>query len=218
LQNPWVALPESADFVLPQDAPFIQTFNRVATPEKCIHLELLPEPYLGNPKARIFLLNLNPGYSEEDVIFHHDNPYFIQTSRDNLLHGHLDYPFYLLDPKNLASSGSHWWMKKLHWLADRYGLETVAHELCVVEYFPYHSRKYGFKQTVPSQHYSFSLVEEAMNNDALIVQMRSKKVWQGTLPRLKNYHNYYVLNSPLAPTISPNNCPEGYAAILKMLG
>lgn len=165
MHNPWVALPAAADFVLPQDAPYIHTWNRVATPEKWMHLELLPEPYLGTPTARIFLLNLNPGYDEEDATFHQGHPYFIQTSRANLLHAPLDYPVYLLDPQNRASPGAQWWMKHLHWLTDQYGVETIAHELCVVEYFPYHSSTYGRKQkhTLPSQQYSFSLVKAAMN-------------------------------------------------------
>lgn len=218
MQNPWIALPEKQPFVLPEDAPSLQTFNGVAKAEYSIHLELLPEPYLGSPKARIFLLNLNPGFNEDDATFHHGHAYFIQTSRANLLHEQLDYPFYLLDPQNLASPGSQWWLKHLHWLTDQYGLETIANELCVVEYFPYHSRKYGFKQMVPSQHYSFWLVEEAMNQNALIIQMRRKKAWQDTLPRLQTYHHYYELKNGQNPSISPHNCPEGYAAILNMLG
>ena len=63
MQNPWGDLPQTAPFVLACDKQAIDDFNRTATSEHTIYLDLLPEPYAGNPEARIMLLNLNPGYS-----------------------------------------------------------------------------------------------------------------------------------------------------------
>ena len=119
MHNPWLLLPETAPFVLSSDKKSIRNFNNQAKQEHQIHLELLPEPYLGNPQAKIVLLNLNPGFSESDILFHRDNAYFAKTSRANLHHECQEYPFYLLDPKNLAAPGSGWWRRKLQWLIDR---------------------------------------------------------------------------------------------------
>ena len=218
MHNPWLLLPETTPFVLPSDKKSILDFNSYAKQEHQIHLELLPEPYLGNPRAKIVLLNLNPGFSKSDILFHRDNAYFANTSRANLRHEGQEYPFYLLDPKNLAAPGSGWWRRKLRWLIDRYGLKKVANEICVIEYFPYHSAKFGFREGTPSQRYSHYLVEEAMKSDALIIQMRSRALWQNSNPRLSSYHHYYELKNPQNPAISGNNCPDGYRKILSILG
>ncbi|MFL5624662.1 MAG: hypothetical protein ACJ788_03600 [Ktedonobacteraceae bacterium] len=101
--------------------------NRKGTIVKFLHeAGLITEPYLGNPQAKIILLNLNPGFSESDILFHRDNAYFAKTSRANLHHEGQEYPFYLLDPKNLAAPGSGWWRRKLRWLIDRYGLKQAV--------------------------------------------------------------------------------------------
>jgi hypothetical protein len=92
VQNPWLDLPETKDFVLPRDEKSIQAFNDQAKQEHEIHLELLPEPYLGNPQANIVLLNANPGFSKNDHVYHSDKD-FEKASRDNLYHVSQEYPF-----------------------------------------------------------------------------------------------------------------------------
>ena len=69
MRNPWIDLPETAPFVLACDKQGIGDFNHTAKPEHTIHLELLPEPYTGNPEAMIILLNLNPGFYERNEKF-----------------------------------------------------------------------------------------------------------------------------------------------------
>jgi len=56
-----------------------------------------------------------------------------------------------------------------------------------------------------------------MKRNALIIEMRSKKVWQERVPGLMSYHNYYVLKNPQYPAISQKNCPDGFPEILKIL-
>jgi hypothetical protein len=51
MTNPWLDLPYSAPFALKQDLDSLLAFNRSATPDTFVHLELLPEPFLGNPFA-----------------------------------------------------------------------------------------------------------------------------------------------------------------------
>jgi len=87
----------------------------------------------------------------------------------------------------------------------------------VIEYFPYVSEKFGCQTCIPSQAYNFYLVQEAIRRNALVIQMRSKRVWQEAVPGLMSYHNYYELRNPQNPAISQNNCPDGYPEILKVL-
>lgn len=103
MRNPWIDLPETAPFVLACDKQGILDFNHTAKPEHTIHLELLPEPYTGNPEAKIILLNLNPGFYERNEKFLLGDEHFFKASRANLTHTRQDYPFYLLDPRNAAS-------------------------------------------------------------------------------------------------------------------
>lgn len=218
MQNPWFNLPETAPFVLDCDKTGILAFNRTAREEYRIHLEVLPEPYTGNPEANIILLGLNPGYYERNEAFGTGDAFFWKTSRANLVHANREYPFYLLDPRNEASPGYYWWSRKLKQPIARYGLEKVAREFCVIEYFPYHSKNFGYNGIIPSQRYNFSLIQEAMGRKAIIIQMRNRKRWLEALPELANYSHYYTLKNWQNPTISENNCPEGFAEIRKLLG
>lgn len=110
MNNPWRQLPRRWDpFVLPSERAVIKAFNAGAHPNHKIRTEVLPEPYLGHPDAEIFLLNLNPGYSKDDVPFYQD-PYAREVWERNLFHQPLDYPFHLLDPSvPQAIGGSQWW-------------------------------------------------------------------------------------------------------------
>lgn len=216
MQNPWLLLPETSPFVLPRDRESILNFNAQAKQDHKIHLEFLPEPFLGNPQANIILLNGNPGFDEGDHIYH-NQANFVKTSRANLYHGRSPYPFYLLNPQNATSPGSYWWRRKLRQLLDRYNLEKIANEIFVIESFPYHSARYGFHKDIPSQRYSIYLLEEAMKRNALIIQMRNRKEWQKMNPHLGSYNHYYMLKNPQNPAISERNCPDGFAEILKML-
>jgi len=112
VQNPWLSLPETPPFVLPGDKQIILDFNHKVKPQHRMHLNILPEPYTGNPEAKIILLNLNPGFYESNARFLTGDAYFQKTSRANLAHACQEYPFYLLDPRNSRSPGYDWYRKK----------------------------------------------------------------------------------------------------------
>jgi len=220
MDNPWLNLPERAPFVLERDKYSILNFNSTAREEYRIHMEELPEPYTGRPTANIVLLNLNPGFYERNEEFHSNNSYdyFVKTHRANLAHAEQDYPFYHLDPNNFNSPGYYWWSRKLKQLVNQYGAKKVAHEMSNFEYFPYHSRRFGYsKSIVASQRYTFYLVEEALKRNAIIILMRGRNFWEQAIPMLKTY-SYHTLSSPQNASISESNCPEGYRAIVQMMG
>ncbi len=217
MNNPWHTLPNDGALVLPADRPAITRYNSAVPTEKQIHLDLMPEPFLGSPEAPIVLLALNPGFSPDDYQWHQQE-HFRKLSLGNLIHAPMQYPFYLLDPSISASPGAQWWRKRLRRLIEAYGADSVARSILCVEYFPYHSKEYGRRvPSVPSQQYSFHLVASALWRGALVIVMRAWNTWRVAVPALERYALLYRLKSPRSPYISLRNCPEGYHAIRKLL-
>ncbi len=188
-----------------------------------IRTELLPEPYLGNRDAPIVLLNLNPGFSEYDRVFH-DDPRGREAIRRNLAHQHLEYPFYLLDPANSYAPGAGWWRERLRELLDVGGDVAVANAIFCVEYFPYHSEKYDSKLDRilwTANAYGRQLVSRAMERDAEIVVMRVKSRdtarWYKALPQLAEYRNVHDCRNWRKPFISRGNLPEGFSRLAEIV-
>jgi hypothetical protein len=216
MQNPWNKLPTSPPYLLEIDKISIDNHQTKFNENTALHFELLPEPFLGNPNATVILLNLNPGYSPDDITYHQQQK-FIDLSLANLKHQSLEYPFFLLDP-SLSAPGRIWWEKKLKAIIQDTDKQTVANQVLCVEYFPYHSRRFGHhKMMLPSQEYSFHLVREAIARRVIIVLMRSKKLWLSAVSELEEYELLFSLRNVQNPTISPGNCPERYASIVRAL-
>jgi hypothetical protein len=218
VNNPWQQLPQEADFVLPDDRDLVNAFNLTAEDELKLHLELLPEPFLGSQDAPVVLLNLNPGYSDRDLSCH-QNPVFQTRSRGNLTHEPCAYPFYLLSPDVSSAPGYEWWTKRLKSLIQQTGDQPVARNVLCVEYFPYHSKKFGHAALrLPSQQYSFALVRSAIEREAVVVCMRGKRFWFEAVPELISYHRLYHLNSTQNVAVSQRNCPDGFEQLVKIIG
>ena len=218
MDNPWIRLPQSPPFVLQEDRSAIDRFNARATELHQIHLELIPEPFLGRPDAPIVLLNLNPGFDSEETRFHHSDSYFIEQSRKNLLHSPIRYPFYLLNPELSQSLGHQWWRRKLKAPIAIAGVDKVASRVLCIEYFPYHTKRYKkAAAALHSQGYSFSLARQAIQRNALIVIMRSRALWMDAVPELARYARVFELRNPQNVSVSPRNCPEGYPRLEEAL-
>jgi hypothetical protein len=218
MNNPWVQLPHIEPFVLKEDRPSIQSFNQSADELHQIHLELLPEPFIGDPNAPVVLLNLNPGYNVRDIRFHQSDEYFIRSLRNNLEQRTQEYPFYPLDPRNGASPASRHCLRRLDRLIKECGPLRVAHGVLVVEFFPYHSKKYKRVASVlASQRYSFYLVEQAIHRKAIVVLMRSEKRWRTHVSQLNEYP-VLKIRSWQNPTITKKNLRDGFDEIVGRLG
>ena len=140
--NPWSQLPTDAPHVLRQDLPIVEKFNKhyAHNPDIKIQSHLLPEPFIGDPSARVYLLNLNPGYSPEDDDWHR-KPVYRTAIIENLGHKTTAYPFYFLDPSLEAAPGAAWWRRRSRWWIRDVGTETLARNLFCAELFPYHSSR-----------------------------------------------------------------------------
>ncbi len=93
-ENPWHHLPAKPPFVLPEDKAQVEAFNAKASPDHFLRLDLIPEPFVGSPDARIVLLGNNPGVKNDDTAGYRRKPAFANRMRSNLVHRLSDeYPF-----------------------------------------------------------------------------------------------------------------------------
>jgi hypothetical protein len=212
ITNPWTVLPSLPPFVLPKDAEAIARFNARASLDHALHLDIVPEPFLGNPEAPVLLLNLNPGFIEADIPAHRNRD-FRAAAFENLEHRHPEFPFYLLDPA-FPSPGQDWWKRKLRLLIEEVGLHSVASNVFVVEIHGYHSQRFAPGLGLPSQAYTRRLVLDAISREATVVVMRGRRVWEFLVPELSGLSSVVYIRSVQNPVISPKNCPESFEGIL----
>ena len=216
IRNPWAHLSPRAPYVLPLDRPFVDGFNNRASPGVHLDTSLLPEPFVGRPDAPVVLLGLNPGWGPRDAAAHRRSA-FRKRVFACLRHEDSDVPFYYLTP-GADGPGERWWRKNLRRLLDDVPGGTLARHLLCVEYFPYHSRSFGHAALrLPSQPYSFSLVEAAIRHSAVIIQLRGARYWEGAVPELASYRRRFATHTTRSASISPGNCRDGYPAILGAL-
>jgi hypothetical protein len=208
MQNPWPELPNEPPYVLDMDRDSISRYNNRRALASKVKVESVPEPFIGDPQsARVVLLNLNP-YDSDDDRKAHCNAEFKRAMRVNLRHDRQEYPFYPLNPKFEQTACGVWWREHTRELLNAcLDCARVAKRLLVIEWFPYHSKKFrsSSKRPCPSQGYSFQLALKMLDKNKLIVGMRSKKRWVevdqrfGGVPFLKSAQN---------PCISIRNCGE----------
>jgi hypothetical protein len=212
------ASPDAPPYVLPEDAEFIERFNLTARPEHRIHLDDLPEPFLGAADAAVVLLNLNPGHKAH-IVGNHKQPEFQRANLAQLELRPREYPFYMLDPAVQFDGDYRWWSKRHRGPIEALGREAVAADLLCLEFFPYHSEKCGFTPTdrLPSQEFSFHLARAAMSRNALVLLMRARKYWLGEIPELATYANLLTLRNAQSPYLSERNCPGGCQRILSAI-
>ncbi|CAN5332306.1 hypothetical protein BH09PSE5_BH09PSE5_06980 [soil metagenome] len=204
IQSPWGELPRRAPYVLPLDAPFVNAFNSGAEGTRAeIVTSLLPEPFFGNPLAPVVLLLLNPGIGTRDAE-HHKNRKFAVALRRAICEPGMTSHFHLLDETN--GPGRTWWSRATKPLRNVLTETAVFNGLFCVEFSPYHSETFSHGHLrLPSQQYSFSLVEAAMQRGAEVVCMRGERCWNGALPGLASYRRLHRFSNPRSSSISLAN-------------
>jgi hypothetical protein len=204
VRNPWSELRALSPYVLDIDQASIDKYNAIHHNDERVIVESIPEPFIGNPQsAKVVLLSLNPGHSDDDPKAHSEDD-FRKAMMHNLRHEAQECPFYALNPKFSWTACGRWWKAhtaKLHMAGLSW--ETISRGLLVIEWFPYHSKTSGLpaKPVCPSQEYSFQLAREMLGSK-IVVGMRSKKHWVNVLPAVQNIP---FLKNPQNPHISPAN-------------
>ena len=114
---------------------------------------------------------------------------------------------------------SPYWNQKLRWLIEEVGFDNVSKKVSLLQFNPYHSIKFReiaekyFKNTnstnyLKSQKYGFDLLRNCIEQDKLIVVLRSKKPWFKAVPELKEYEQkgkVVTIKNKRQPSLSPNN-------------
>jgi len=214
-KNPWEKLTRD-NFVLDTDKFVIEEFNRtVLNPDYRIFLDQPPVPFVGNPAAQVVFLNLNPGYQKEDTELYRRKE-FLDRALDNLAHRNRE--FYFLDESCRDNSGYRWWTQKMKLPIKEVGLQKVIKNLFVIEYFPYHSKRFRpMNELLASQYYGLELVRKAIERKALIVAMRSRKRWLESIPELNGYSLLCTLKNPQCAVVSRNNFNGNFDELIKNL-
>ncbi len=189
-----------------------------------LRVELLPQPYIGKVlSAKVICLLLNPGCGETEENVELDCQEFQQALRDNLDPAksrlvHLDNQF---DWTN----GGKWLRQKIVNPLASHGVtrDDLDRNFAIIEYFPYHSKSANFNLSDPleSQRYGFELVRQAIRNNAIILIMRSEKLWFEAVPELASYRqtgNCILAHSSRNAILSEANLgAENFTKVIKAL-
>ena len=131
------------------------------------------------------------------------------------------YPLFFLDPAIEGKSdgaGRRWWKRILHQLLREYPESVLAKALFCVEYFPYRSHSFrSIRGYVESQRYGFDLVKQALRRGAMVIMMRSEKLWFEAIPELEYYRLLFSLSSPRSPTLSKGNLKDGFRVLVSTI-
>lgn len=238
MENPWIELINSKDntnLILSDESEIVRMFNDrnrliSATSEfdYQIHTDIMPAPFMGDVlNSPIVLLTLNPGWDpkEEEVGFYKKyDSYWEQIIQHKFPIPEL--PLFCLDDEYAKKSP--YWATKLKPLINRTSKELVAKNISVIQFFPYQSRKYKdlYKDLTDdklrSQKYNFELVRKAIDRNAIIVILRSKRLWFDAIKELNpenegHYKNVRFTNSKLNPTLSEKNLNGAFDEIVERL-
>jgi hypothetical protein len=213
--NPWLNLPATAPYVLPEDFAKIGHHRNYSN----LRLDMMPGQFIGglNNTEVVFLL-LNPGFNESDITTDLQLPGFADEIRLNHTEPY-GSPFYVFNKGYEHTEIHKWWARILNPLVEAgVSISTLRTKVMTIEYFPYHSVSYKKLPIVPSQQYAFDLVGEAINRGKVIVIMRSKDLWYEAVPALKDYENKMFIKNRRQPYVSPNNLgEENFNALLSKL-
>jgi hypothetical protein len=233
MENPWHDLINSKDksnLILENEKEIIRKFNdknRELGPDNFynyhIHTEILPAPFMGDVhNSPIVLLTLNPGWDEKELekdFYNLYSNYWESMMKHEFILP--DLPLFCLEDEYTAISP--YWNSKLQHLISRTSKEAVAKNVSVIQFFPYQSKKYkalykGLSADyLDSQKYNFKLVRQAIDRKALIIILRSRRIWIEAVKELESYPNVRYTRSVLNPVLSENNLGDSFFEIIERI-
>lgn len=217
MTNPWLELQERAPFWLPQDRPHVEAFNENVSEKYRLEGQLLPQPFMGPRTAPLVTLSLNPGLVDEDYELHKSSyRHLVRASLGDDPKGHRH-----LGLRPDSPDERRWWSRRFNEVRreGQHDLDELSRKVLSVEFHGYHARSWrAIPVTLPSQHFSFGLVEEAIDRGATIVMTRGRSVWGVAVPRLRGYEHLVPLGNPRSAYLSRRNLGEdGFKKVLRAL-
>lgn len=226
MKNPWLQIIDDFDkgiYVLPEDKEIIECFNKSVNDEYKICTNVFPAPFMGDVNnSPVVLLTLNPGFDDKE----YNKGYYKQYApfwKNEIQHKSSFDNLRLFCLEEEYCKYSDYWLKKLAPLIAISNKEKVANSISVIQFFPYHSRKYKdfpkriLKQELKSQAYNFYLVKKAIERKAIIVVLRSRNKWIGEIPELGIYEKYFFTSSYLNPILSEKNLTSCFPLLREVL-
>lgn len=215
MNNPWEQFDYTrADQVHPLDAEVFARFNqRMAKRKNSERLTLssthTPLPYFGSSDARLIFLAANPGLDPVKTV-EEETPvrrlFFDQARKHELK----DEPFVFLRKEFEGTPGYSWWESRTRKLRDAMGDEKFRQTAFSAEIHPYKSQNYQtLYEPMPTQQYTFDLVNRLVSGGAWVILMRAKKEWREAVPELTRSSRVIELNSAQSSFMTPNNMPSG---------
>ncbi|UXR71751.1 MULTISPECIES: hypothetical protein [unclassified Staphylococcus] len=234
MKNPWENIVEEAgnNYAEHDKAFLVDLINddKYQNLDEVYKLDLgvIPLHYIGDIKsANVLVLSLNPSMSEE-YRKNYANRNYAEVIQKNLTFEEpkfFEFDFYhekkgfwdKLEPlfkKQYNEKIEKMKSKEDTTSVDKYFTEKIA----LVEYFPYHSRKYskGLDKLVNrmikkhgylfSQKFVFNIIKERLRKrDVTIIITRSRSEWMNAIPELSSYKRCYATSSSQSPSFKKEN-------------
>ena len=181
--NPWVALPQTPPYILPQDKAALKRYG-ISADALGWRLDLLPVPWIGSTaEASVVLLTLNPSLG--DVAREKSDLDFRKAYWRNLK---FKARFLWLDERFRGSDGYEYWAQLLKTPIESFGNDHLSRRIMCVQYSPYRSKTYvDSRCVIPSQLFSWAMARRAVEDGRLVVVQRSWRLWVSAVPELADY-------------------------------
>ena len=204
INNPWKNI-SIHDTIAECDKPVINALP--ADVKDKIEFRTLPEPYHGNPEASVYLLNGNPMAGDNDLLFI-NLPIYEKEIQDELLHVNTDF-LWLRDKETIVANGIHY-PGYYYWKKYTKQLRAIKKNpsLFCIEAFPYHTKhssEFSSVCSLPSDEYTNTMIQDAIQKNKYIVLMRCAKYWQKRVPALSGYNRLLTLNTNRQIYLTHNN-------------
>jgi hypothetical protein len=220
-RNLWQALPAQPPYVLTSDRPYLDAYNATLKPDDEDHrifFDYPPEPFLGLRSTPVVVLSCNPAFSPE-AAEQFAIPGFKDAALANLVTPD-GIPIYPLEDQFKDTPGGRWWRRRLKGLlSEEHDYSNLARLVSSIEFHGYWSKNWEAPLvTLPSQHYGFELVSQAMERRATIVLARAERYWKQVVPALGNYDRLVTTRTPRVSALSEGNLsPEHFKMVLASL-
>lgn len=224
MENPWLTFnpEEDAPKFHDLDRAHAEAFNKgmEARHEYRLAEHLEPFPYVGNPLANTFVLLANPSVIEKEAeLSFRMNSKRLAQNRRNLRHEDSSSILSrILSPDN-PELEDEWLKPRIRKVVHDTSLARVSKGIFLVNYHAYSSKSWhAIPFTFETQRYSFHLVSEAIERNALIIMSRNMLGWFTAIPGLFDYKNRVTFKSSRSVHISRENLgAEAYEMLLMRL-
>jgi hypothetical protein len=220
MKNPWLNFNISGDMVHQLDRDSFSLHNASVVADYKFLPQLAPEPWIGDPEAKLLVLLANPGATRGDVLGKKQEGADLinQLSIANLNHSIKDYPHFFFNPILEGTDGHTWYKKRFGHLIEATSAQNVSKKVLSCELVPYHSFSWKKPRVMPpTQSYTFEIVRNAIERGAVILIGRGKADWFKNVPELYKYKRYFQPASAQCAYISPKNYGKNYREILSSI-